>query len=602
MKLITALTGYTFDTYPFVVLEINNSIYLFNLPDCCCRIFYDSSYSITRAKHIFLSSCCLEDSGGFLGSLIAILKPWKTKVEVTCPKSVQQLIMHNEYFSKMPNENLPILSEDIYSDDLITVTPIFTGQSMSFSVQCKDIPGRFLPEKAKKLGIKPGPNFSKLKKGEILTNEKGEAVKLADCISEPIRGERILFVNIKNEEDIKTIESIEKLNEYDIIVHMTPIRIVNKNEYLNKFRYEESVKHICFGFSGKISYKTVSNLYQKFVDHSNGMLKPISTCETLNDLPGNFISLSTGDSNVFSPSQKVAVFRDIENMHSNYNCPLPLFQSFAVTFLGTGAANPTRCRSAPGILIHTKYGFIALDVGEGFVGQLFRKYGIENAKFILKNLKLIFISHPHSDHYFGLHCLLRIRSLFTQEKVQLYCESTIYEEMTFFESLYKNESFNIVHIDPRVSQLAVADMNNSVNMKTVSVYHTNNSKGCLITIDNKYRIAYSGDRKARSDDHFVEEFGEVDLLIHEGTFSYELDTEMDNYDHSTVNHAIEVQKKMNAKYMAIVHSSFKYDSKFIPCPYEKAFITFDYLSFSFDDIEKVLKMVRRVNQECLKPA
>ena len=205
MKIITALTGFTYDTYPFVILDINNVLYLFNLPDCCCRIFSDCNYSINKVRHTFISSCFLEDSGGFLGSLIAIFKPWKRNVEITCPDSVRELLKSNDFFSKLKQEYLPHLSNEIYTDDLITVYPIQTGRSQSYSIQCKGSQGHFLPEKAKKFGIKPGPNFSKLQSGETLYNEKGEPVTLADCISDPIKGEYVLFIDITNEVDIETI-------------------------------------------------------------------------------------------------------------------------------------------------------------------------------------------------------------------------------------------------------------------------------------------------------------------------------------------------------------------------------------------------------------
>lgn len=609
MKIITALTGYTYDTYPFIILDINNVLYLFNLPDCCSRIFSDSIYSINKVRHIFLCGLSLHSSGGFLGSLIALFKPWKNEVDITCPNNINELITHNDFFGKMAEKYLPHLSEGVYSDDLITVNPVKTGNSLSYSIQCVGNPGKFLPEKAQNLGIKAGPNFSRLKSGETLYNDKGEPVTLQDCISEPIEGETVFIVDITAEEDIDFVPPAEELAEYDVIVHLTPIRIVNTPKYLSKFQATQKTKNICFGFSGRVSYKTVSLLYQNFVDCSDEMLNPISTCEPQNEAnPPSFINLSTGDSFVFSPSKKVSIVRDeiylkIEK-HLNYNCPLPHFKSFAVTFLGTGAAMPARCRNDPGILVHTKSGFIALDVGEGYVFQLFRKYGKENAEFILKNMKLIFISHNHCDHSFGLHSLLRARSLCTDEKVQLYCNKKLINEVHFFESLHRNSSFNIVHVDSEDAnnkEFVVFD-NNNIRIKTVDVFHCSHSKGCMLTIDNMWKIAYSGDRKALSDDHFVDEICEVDLLIHEATFMSEHDSDMDDYDHSTMNHAIEVQKKMNAKYMALVHFSHKYDKHYIPCPAEKAFVAFDYLSFTFDDMEKVCKMVKKVNRECLIPS
>lgn len=63
-------------------------------------------------------------------------------------------------------------------------------------------------------------------------------------------------------------------------------------------------------------------------------------------------------------------------------------------------------------------GNILLDVGEGTMGQLARRFGPwrsqypdveESADDILSNIKLLFISHIHADHHSGLAGFLRRR-------------------------------------------------------------------------------------------------------------------------------------------------------------------------------------------------
>jgi ribonuclease BN (tRNA processing enzyme) len=79
--------------------------------------------------------------------------------------------------------------------------------------------------------------------------------------------------------------------------------------------------------------------------------------------------------------------------------PLPTFETFAITFLGTSARVPTPWRSNPGYLVHTSHGFLALDPGEGFAGQLFRKYGHDQAHLVLNCLIAVWVSHNHIDYY-----------------------------------------------------------------------------------------------------------------------------------------------------------------------------------------------------------
>lgn len=54
---------------------------------------------------------------------------------------------------------------------------------------------------------------------------------------------------------------------------------------------------------------------------------------------------------------------------------------------------PTKLRNVTGILIHTKEGFVVLDAGEGFSGQLFRRFGRENGEEIIRSLIFIWNSH-----------------------------------------------------------------------------------------------------------------------------------------------------------------------------------------------------------------
>jgi hypothetical protein len=53
----------------------------------------------------------------------------------------------------------------IYSDEWITVTAIKLTQSLCYQVNLQQVPGVFNVEKAKSLGICPGPLFKQLQLG-----------------------------------------------------------------------------------------------------------------------------------------------------------------------------------------------------------------------------------------------------------------------------------------------------------------------------------------------------------------------------------------------------------------------------------------------------
>lgn len=56
------------------------------------------------------------------------------------------------------------------------------------------------------------------------------------------------------------------------------------------------------------------------------------------------------------------------------------------------------------------HGCVLLDAGEGTLGQLARLYGPTGVVELVRNLKVIFISHLHADHHSGLVNVLRFRT------------------------------------------------------------------------------------------------------------------------------------------------------------------------------------------------
>ncbi|KAF2546635.1 hypothetical protein F2Q70_00023321 [Brassica cretica] len=81
-----------------------------------------------------------------------------------------------------------------------------------------------------------------------------------------------------------------------------------------------------------------------------------------------------------------------------------------IVLLGTGSSQPSRYRNVSAVYIDLfSRGSILLDCGEGTLGQLKRRYGLEGADEAVRNLKCIWISHIHADHHTGLARILARR-------------------------------------------------------------------------------------------------------------------------------------------------------------------------------------------------
>jgi glyoxylase-like metal-dependent hydrolase (beta-lactamase superfamily II) len=148
------------------------------------------------------------------------------------------------------------------------------------------------------------------------------------------------------------------------------------------------------------------------------LFAPLVVSDVVDPIPEGFVEAAPKLQYAFAPSPLADQTADLQQ-----------FKTFAFTFLGTGAMLPSRYRNVPGILIHCRSGFVALDVGEGFAGQLRRKFGMENTDFILRNLLCIWISHVHGDHHFGLYQLLQARAELCDGAVPLIYNSPIARHM-----------------------------------------------------------------------------------------------------------------------------------------------------------------------------
>lgn len=81
-----------------------------------------------------------------------------------------------------------------------------------------------------------------------------------------------------------------------------------------------------------------------------------------------------------------------------------------VTTLGTGSAIPSKFRNVSSTHLDIPgTGGILLDCGEGSLGQLRRRFGLEGLQKVYEDLRLIFISHMHADHHLGLTSILADR-------------------------------------------------------------------------------------------------------------------------------------------------------------------------------------------------
>ncbi len=266
-----------------------------------------------------------------------------------------------------------------------------------------------------------------------------------------------------------------------------------------------------------------------------------------------------------------------------------------VTFLGTSGSVPSVERNSSAIFIQFGSHKVLFDCGEGTQRQMMiAKTGFK--------VEAIFITHLHTDHFIGVFGLLETMSLNERkEKLTVYSPhpeflSSIfrafgYDELSFpveVKELKDGESvrfgnFRIVafrtdHIVKSYGYALVEDERRGkfdrekaekLGLKPGPVYaklargESVVVNGRLITPDMVIgrkrpgrKVVYTGD--TRPCERVVEVAKNADLLIHDASFTSELEDWAKETKHSTAREAAEVAKRAGVKKLILTHISARY--------------------------------------------
>ncbi|EGG02938.1 uncharacterized protein MELLADRAFT_90551 [Melampsora larici-populina 98AG31] len=512
--------------------------------------------------------------------------------------------------SRKPKPDTKTGPTPAYSYDKLEAptSPISSEPSSYFIVGPKHR-GKFLPNKAKELGVKPGPDFSKLAKGEDLVLKDGRIIEGKMCLEGGSDGSAFYISNVANKHQLNStalpqlqeMQDLAQGAELTTIFHFVGTDVLSDERYvawLSQFsghtkHYLSSPSHSpdLFSFEPSvllqlklslvsptlfpIPYRdlnpkipvhipTLSHLDRFQVIPINGEFSPGPELVRLDyDLINNpkstselikRLGLEEGFPNILARIRQT----EMENLDPK---PDNIAGRIMVTTLGTGSANPSKYRNVSGTLLHipseadeshSGFHYALLDSGEGTLGQIKRNFG-SRWEEVLRDLKLIFISHLHADHHSGLATLLTARHklsgvsplvLVSQYGVNLYLrEKSLVEPMGIEQGL--------VHwID--VEKLVGARASNQdqkakyeeflpkgMEIETVRVIHWGKCFGlCLSNRIQGWKIVFSGDTKRCPE--LIEAGVDADLLIHEASLGVDQKDLADFKGHCTIDQAIEV--------------------------------------------------------------
>ncbi|KAK6406128.1 hypothetical protein LTR81_019229, partial [Elasticomyces elasticus] len=280
-----------------------------------------------------------------------------------------------------------------------------------------------------------------------------------------------------------------------------------------------------------------------------------------------------------------------------------------IVTLGTGSALPSKYRNVSATLLRVPgWGSMLFDAGENTLGQLKRVFPPDELKQVLRELRLIWISHMHADHHLGTVGVIRAwyeevhgarplpadadpkTSFDTNNSLAVVSEPAMMSWLAEYRGVedYGYSRIAPLHLSVAVhargaksrlnwfvspaalaeqgTQGARADMlaNNTVlpnflnlqDIQCVAVKHCHGARAVSITFPSGFKASYSGDCRPSHDFSRIGKGSTV--CIHEATFDDELQGDAEAKNHSTTSEALGIAQKMSAKACVLTHFSQRY--------------------------------------------
>lgn len=324
--------------------------------------------------------------------------------------------------------------------------------------------------------------------------------------------------------------------------------------------------------------------------------------------------------------------REFRKMHATVaeNCPtIPSENYPEITFLGTGSSSPNKYRNISCVLIQLNPDdYIMLDCGEGTLNQLYTLHGPVKGASILRQLRLILVTHMHLDHHAGVLsvAISRARSLqldpetapsdLSSLSIPVLAPPAFSRWMKMFHGIYSHQTFVSLYIVPCVYESQSTPVNSmksdgpfisewksllerlKLEVHPIKVPHTgsswayllrgqrSSSPDCSGDESRSWSLVYSGDTPVCPD--LVEGGKHCDLLIHEATMIDQHEHLAVRAKHSTLGSAIRTGEQMEAGFILLTHFSQRYGRLPLLDTFSKKVATaFDFMKIKFSDLPRL---------------
>ncbi|EMD58620.1 hypothetical protein COCSADRAFT_176435 [Bipolaris sorokiniana ND90Pr] len=537
------------------------------------------------------------------------------------------------------------------------------SECVSYIVRAHPTRGQFDVARAKELGITPGPQFGQLSKGISVQNANGEWVTPEQVMGADRPGQGIAILDVPSVDYVDSLVQREELNSPEVmkgigaIVWMLGPGVAGHPTLTEFMKKLSDVEHVISSIDTAPNRMTNDSVaiqatrlgqvdparYSTPVfDNTSVPQKSIYRAgqSASSELPKGVIAADRGltfalmprftmkKDSISRPFDDEAARRDtapevlelaqeaqkvVQSNREDMNKWRQLLArpDTEVITLGTGSALPSKYRNVSATLVRVPgIGNYLFDCGENTLGQLARVFPHEELIDVLKNLRVIWISHLHADHHLGTAAVIRawyqvvhnsvpnLQPLGTTVggiDISAYGLSVISHNgmLQWLHEYSAIEDFGYSRILPlqitaneqgSSSRLSIMnsfgkekpknpEVHRSLyekffgfeDIQTANVAHCHGSMAVSITFPRSpsdpkavepLKVSYSGD--CRPSFHFSKIGTNTTVLIHEATFDDALLGDAKAKKHSTTSEALGIGAKMNAKAVVLTHFSQRY--------------------------------------------
>ena len=487
--------------------------------------------------------------------------------------------------------------------------------------------GKFIPAKAQALGVRPGPDFGRLSRGESV-QANGRLVAPDECMElpEPVSVALVLACPDAAQQDWSAVECAvapylapHAQQRLVCVVHMSPRSVVAQPSYaafVARAFAAAPIEHIGLGEGvspARCLLLSSAALQARFHD-----VEPACFAAALHEpaaAPPPFVraadvgtrfvlapfrSMGKDDSHV--PAAATAAFAAHGHGAAANHDDGDDDDAPAVTFLGTGSAVPSKYRNVSSLLLWprgVRRDGLLVDAGEGALGQLMRVRGsCEAGRAAMDGVACAWISHMHADHHLGLLAIIAHRAT-AAAKARLHVvgpKPLGFMLAEFGDALGDGGAFNRAYTFADAEQHAwpedVVKALGISQARSVAVEHCQRAYALVVDGAAAWRFVYSGDTMPCA---ALERAGEgATLLVHEATFEDGMEAEARDKKHSTVSQAVAVAQRMGARNLVLTHFSQRYP-KLPPALAQHAAVAFDLMHVRFDGVGALSGLVPRLS-------